>query len=445
MKKIFFYFLVLFLSNFSLMADEFSPDSIISIMKKCANYRLSTVGATNISATWDGGAYYTGLTALYRLTKDQTYKNAIMTWAQKNNWTPRSAGNPDDHCAAQTYCEMYILDPKPENAYMYQPWKNIVDNNLMRTPHAPGSAIWYWIDALYMAPPGMAMLDYITNDSKYSTRVMEYWWNVRDSLYVPKYHFYYRDKTFILERCKDSAWCVASNGGPVFWGPGNAWLVGGMVRVLKYMPVNHPERTAFANHLREICDSLIAKQQGDGLWTTSLCDTVQWPIHESSGTAFFCFAMAWGINNGVLDPAKFLIPVRKAWSALVKNISPTDGRLQWCQHVNMRPYNDIEKNYSSAEGEGAFMLAGEEMYKLVTTPVTNKHKINYNILRSNIKFHKIIYLDYAFFINDIPDNINQIEIYNLHGDLIEKKEKLEIKNNHLLNFSNKGILILKYK
>jgi unsaturated rhamnogalacturonyl hydrolase len=412
---------IVFCTNAS-FADEFSPDSIIKVMRKCANYRLSTVGAANIPASWDGGAYYTGLTALYRLTKDATIKSSILSWAQKNNWTPKSSGNPDDHCAAQTFCEMYILDPKPENATMYQPWKNIVDNNLMKTPHALGSAVWYWIDALYMAPPGMAMLDSITHDSKYSTRIMEYWWNVRDSLYVPKYHFYYRDKGFIRERCKDTAWCIAANGGPVFWGPGNAWLVGGMARVLKYMPKNHPERPAFAAHLRDICDSLLTKQQGDGLWTTSLCDSVQWPIHESSGTAFFCFAMAWGMNNGIMEKTKFLQPAKRAWSALVNNISPTDGRLRWCQHVNMRPYSDIDQTYSSAEGEGAFMLAGEEMYTLMTNTSAGK-KGNAIMATTKKNMNRVVWMGGASDWKKIlPNDARGVEVYDLHGRMVGKKE-----------------------
>ena len=41
----------------------------------------------------------------------------------------------------------------------------------------------------------------------------------------------------------------------------------------------------------------IARQQGnDGLWRANLDDPDQCPNPETSGTAFFCYAFAWGIN-----------------------------------------------------------------------------------------------------------------------------------------------------
>jgi hypothetical protein len=92
---------------------------------------------------------------------------------------------------------------------------------------------------------------------------------------------------------------------------------------------------------------------------------VQWPKHETSSTAFFCFAMAWGINNRILDSATFTPPMRKAWSGIVKNIA-ADGKLMYCQVVGTEPSNAMFDYYSSSEGEGALLLAGEELYKRVT-------------------------------------------------------------------------------
>jgi hypothetical protein len=119
--------------------------------------------------------------------------------------------------------------------------------------------------------------------------------------------------------------------------------------------------TQFRNQL----SAVIALQQGDGLWTTSLLDSVQWPKHETSSTAFFCFAMAWGINNRILDSATFTPPMRKAWSGLVRNIA-ADGKLMYCQVVGTEPSDAMFDYYSSSEGEGALLLAGEEMWKMAT-------------------------------------------------------------------------------
>jgi hypothetical protein len=78
--------------------------------------------------------------------------------------------------------------------------------------------------------------------------------------------------------------------------------------------------------------------------------------------------MAWGINNRILDSATFTPPMRKAWSGLVRNIA-ADGKLMYCQVVGTEPSDAMFDYYSSSEGEGALLLAGEELYKRVTGTV----------------------------------------------------------------------------
>src|SRR5690348_7015447 len=60
---------------------------------------------------------------------------------------------------------------------------------------------------------------------------------------------------------------------------------------------------------------LITLQAADGFWRSDLLNTNAFPTPESSGTAFFCFALAWGMNHGVLDRATYLDSARRAWSA----------------------------------------------------------------------------------------------------------------------------------
>jgi hypothetical protein len=71
--------------------------------------------------------------------------------------------------------------------------------------------------------------------------------------------------------------------------------------------------------------------------------------------------MMWGINNGILDSNAFLPCVKKAWTDLVANVNP-QGMLLRCQTPSAAPAN-IPVNLSSREGEGAFMLSGEELVK----------------------------------------------------------------------------------
>jgi rhamnogalacturonyl hydrolase YesR len=344
-------------------ADEFSPDSITSIMRKVAQYRLSH-GIKNLgdyfvsTASWDAGAYMTGICALYRRTKDKQYLDSIVNFGQWTNWTPVSGG--DQACCAQTFCESYMIAADTSKKYMYQPWLNQVTAAYLNMAPS-GSAYWGWCDLLYMVPPGIAMLNSITGQTRILDTLYKCWWENASVLYSDTYHLYWRDGGYKLQS--------AANGKPVFWAPGEAWVLGGQARVLKYTAPTYHGRDSMITQFRNQLAAVVAVQQGDGLWTTSLLDSVQWPIHETSSTAFFCFAMAWGINNGILDSATFTPPMRKAWSGLVRNIA-ANGMLMYCQIVGMEPSNAMFNYYSSSEGEGALMLAGEEMYKRVTGVIT---------------------------------------------------------------------------
>jgi rhamnogalacturonyl hydrolase YesR len=49
----------------------------------------------------------------------------------------------------------------------------------------------------------------------------------------------------------------------------------------------------------------------------SYCDLYEATGNKaSSGTAFYCYAFALGINNGLLDKEKYLPVVVKAWNFL---------------------------------------------------------------------------------------------------------------------------------
>jgi len=345
-------------------ADEFMPDSITKIMRKVAGYRLSH-SVNNLGdwfgtgTNWDAGAYMTGICALYRRTNDKQYLDSIVKFGIGANWTPAS-GNPDNECCAQTFCESYMFAADTAKKYMYQPWLNRVTSDFLTQPPS-GRSYWYWCDALYMAPPGLAMLASITGQTRILDTLYKCWWDDAQVIYSDTFHLYWRDPGYKPPK-------LAANGKPIFWAPGEAWVLGGQARILKYTPVNYKGRDSMITQFRDQLTAVIALQQGDGLWTTSLLDTVQWPIHETSSTAFFCFAMAWGINNKILDSATFSPPMRKAWSGLVRNIA-ANGMLMYCQTVGQEPGNNMFDNYSSSEGEGALLLAGEEMYKRVTGTV----------------------------------------------------------------------------
>ena len=102
--------------------------------------------------------------------------------------------------------------------------------------------------------------------------------------------------------------------------------------------------------------------QADGFWRSDLLNPSAFPAQESSGTAFFCFAMAWGIHHGVLDRATYLDAVLRAWTALGTAVSPA-GRLGWVQAVGSKP-GPTNANDTNDYATGAFLLAGTELLNL---------------------------------------------------------------------------------
>jgi unsaturated rhamnogalacturonyl hydrolase len=376
-----------FFSQNSFAATEFDADSIVNAMKRVAKYRMTYAdirnlfnhtsankgdkpnqwAGTNSGCDWDVGSFMTGLMALYYTSKDTSYLNFAKRWATAFNWQPCN-NNPnatvaDNWCACQTYCEIYQLDPSAANANMISGTRQVINNyfnNVKPNPPYVNPNGWWWCDALYMAPPAIARYCKVGNDNKYLDSLNRYWWSVSGHLYNSTQHFYYRDNGTI--------------GSNTFWSGGNAWVIGGLTRVLDYMPKTYANRAKWETQYKDMCLAIKA-QQGfttpyDGMWTTSMLDHNGFPGPESIGTAFFCYAFAWGVRSGLLDSATYTPSINKAWRDLIKNIG-SDGRLLKCQHVDWGPTNMLtngDANNSAPEGEGAFLLAGAEMYLRAKKP-----------------------------------------------------------------------------
>jgi unsaturated rhamnogalacturonyl hydrolase len=430
---IFIYFLICFILPIS--ADEFSPDSITKIMRKVAQYRLSH-GVNHVGdwfgggTNWDAGAYMTGICALYRHTKDKQYLDSIIKFGVYGNWTPQ--GNGDPSCCAQTFCEAYMFVNDTSKRYMYQPWLNQVTANYLN--RSPSGTEWWWCDLLYMVPPGLAMLSSITGQTRILDTLYKCWWQDAKMLYSDTFHLYWRDSGYKPPK-------LAANGKPIFWGPGEAWVLGGQARVLKYTPVNYHGRDSMITQFRDQLTAAIALQQGDGLWTTSLLDSVQFSMHETSATAFFCFAMAWGINNKVLDSATFTPPMRKAWSGLVRSVAPS-GLLMYCQTVGQEPGNNMFTDYSSSEGEGAFLQAGEEMYKRVTGTVeVHIQKAPVEIKRTPAGCQVMTDINNGI---KVPGSAAGFELYTVQGRKIFNGTTGSLsRNKMILSGYGKGIYLVK--
>ena len=89
---------------------------------------------------------------------------------------------------------------------------------------------------------------------------------------------------------------------------------------------------------------LRAMQKPDGYWPPSLLGPEGSPP-ETSGTGFYVYGLAWGINHGLLDAKDYATPIDSGWQALERAVAK-DGRLGWVQQVSDRPENVAGNGYA---------------------------------------------------------------------------------------------------
>ncbi len=301
--------------------------------------------------------------ALAGISGNPKYRDAMLAMGEANGWKPGPrVYHADDLVVGQTYAGLYLIyrDPK-----MIAPLRARLDAILAAPPqvqsldfHQPYdevSQLWSWCDALFMAPPVWMQMYAATGDRRYLDFAVKNWWVTTDYLYDPQEHLYFRDSTYFERR--------EANGKKVFWSRGNGWVMAGLVRVLQLLPANDPSRPRFERLFQDMAGAILKAQQPDGLWHASLLDPASYPLKETSGSGFYTYALAWGVNQGLLDGAKFKPAIRKAWTALVDCVD-ADGKLTHVQPIGSDPKTFADDS-TEVYGVGAFLLAGSEVYRMV--------------------------------------------------------------------------------
>jgi rhamnogalacturonyl hydrolase YesR len=192
---------------------------------------------------------------------------------------------------------------------------------------------------------------------------------MNDTLYKQTYDLLFDKEELLFARDAKYLWKGESsdmketNGKKIFWGRGNGWVIGGLVKVISELPVDYPTRSFYIDIYKQMAKKLVVIQQPDGFWRTSLLDPNAYPGGEASGTGFFCYGLAWGINQGILDKETYLPVVKKAWIALCKAQRET-GMIGWVQPVGADPQKNFSADSWEVYGTGAFLSAGSEVIKL---------------------------------------------------------------------------------
>jgi len=332
------------------------PADVAKAMRKVADWQLAT-SHQYFDRIWTWSALYTGFMAASDSLGDPEYRDAMQAMGQKFDWQLRShLPNADDQSVAQTYLELYLLE-KEKDATLIKPTQAELDAILAapRTSTVPGKEIaWWWCDALFMAPPVWARMYAATGDHKYIDYLDEEWAKTSDRLYDPTEHLYFRDSTYLTR--------TEPNGKKMFWSRGNGWVMAGIIRTLQYLPKDDPARAKYIAQFKDMAAKIAELQSPDGLWRAGLLDPADYDQPENSGSAFFAFALAAGVNQGLLDKKEYRPVIDKAWAGLLHHVY-ADGRLGCIQQTGAEP-QPFKASASYNYGVGAFLLAGSEIRKL---------------------------------------------------------------------------------
>jgi len=300
---------------------------------------------------------YAGFMAASPALDDPRYRDAMQAMAEKFHWELRSAyPSADDQSIAQTYLELYLLKPAAEKI---GPTTTALDSLLAgakaQIPPNQAQIPWWWCDALFMAPPVWSRMYAATHERKYIKYLDKHWWETSDLLYDADRHLYFRDVTFLHK--------TDARGNPIFWSRGNGWVMGGIARTLEYLPKDDPDRGRYETQLRQMAAAVATLQDPrDGLWHSDMLDAEDDPQPETSGSALIAFALAWGVNEGILDRAAYMPVIARAWRGLVDQIY-ADGRLGNIQQTGAAPAHYLPSS-SYNYGVGAFLLAGAQVLDL---------------------------------------------------------------------------------
>lgn len=310
---------------------------------------------------WTNGVLYKGMVD-YGLTQGKhDCVEFVSKIGESNRWTPGTrVYHADDICVGQAYLSLYkamgddvVLQGILERAYY-------IVNHPSTAPLSKNDAIgkdtrWSWCDALFMAAPVFAELYSITGEQCYADFLESEFRECTDSLYDHDAGLYYRDCKRIPLR--------EPNGAKQFWGRGNGWVYAALALVLEALPQDYPTRSYYSDLYMQMTESLIAAQDSKGAWHASLLDPESYPAPENSAAGLICYGLAWGLNNGYLAGDRYETALKKGWKSLVKGVAQ-DGKLGYVQPIGSAPQS-VDKNSTDVYGVGAFLLAGNEILKML--------------------------------------------------------------------------------
>lgn len=315
--------------------------------------------STYAETEWMLAPLYQGVLDHAKLANDDQPVQWLRQIGAKSGWKmgPRPS-MADDVAIGLAYLRLYEMVQDPSVLAPVKAW----NDRFVAMPHTRSlewkdgvhNEEWAWCDALFMGPPVLAKLSQVTGDQKYVDTMVKLWWKTSDYLFDPQESLYFRDSRYFTPR--------EANGQKVFWSRGNGWVLAGLANVLQALPQGHSARPRLEAQFKAMAARVAQLQTSDGTWHASLLDPASYPSKETSGTSFFVYALAWGINSRLLDAGTYQPVVDKGFSALAACVDP-NGRLSFVQPIGQDP-RLVHDWDTDTYGVGGFLMAAAQVHKL---------------------------------------------------------------------------------
>lgn len=350
----------------SLQARQWTPEQVRQVIRKVNTYWQQNNKA-EVRAFWDNAAYHTGNIEVYKLMKDDSMLDYSIRWATHNQWQGATEPDPskwkykhygeghdfvlfgDWQICFQTYIDLYNLAPDEQKVARA---KQVMGYEADSKVHD----YWWWADALYMVMPVMTKMYQLTGDKKYLDKLYENLLFSDSIMLDSETGLYFRDGKYVWPNHK------SANGKKDFWARGDGWVLAGLAKVLQDMPETYVWQPFFVHKYTRLARAVAKCQQPQGYWTRSMLDPAHAPGPETSGTAFFCYGLLWGVNHGYLQNKEFAPVIQRAWKYLTETALQRDGRVGYVQPIGERaiPGQTVDANSQANFGVGAFLLAACE-------------------------------------------------------------------------------------
>lgn len=346
-------------------AQSIKPKKVKKEMKRVANWQIehfrdaySGREKPHHIADWTNGALYVGMVKFAELANSKKYYKWLRDIGEQQDWKLHYRKyHADDHVVGQMYVELFR---KYGDSAMIKKTIKSLDYILENPSKEPITLDnykhlerWTWCDALFMSPPLWAKIANITGEQKYNDFMMKEYQATYDHLFDEDESLFYRDNSYIGK---------LDGGKKIFWSRGNGWVFGGLTLLMDEYEPSSKEYKYFKDIYLRMAKKLIEIQSPEGHWAMSLLNYELYPTPETSGTSFFTFGLAWGVNNGLLDKTTYRPHIKRAWKTLTSHITK-DGMLGYVQPIGAAP-GKAWADKTEVYGTGAFLAAGTEVYKL---------------------------------------------------------------------------------